>query len=346
MRIAVVAPAYYDLPPREYGGTERVCFALAEALVELGHEVTLIGVGTSPTQAGFVATSDVAPTEDVDDPAGVELLHALRARQVIARMTPDVVHEHTRLGLLTSDASGPPTVTTVHAALTGPESQATLLRAAGPTVRLTAISRAQRADAPDLPWVATVLNGILLRDHPHVRRSADYALYLGRLSRTKGVELAVHAARQAGLPLVIAGDWTSPAEQVWVEDELRPLLASAAAGEVIWVGPVDDAAKRDLFARAGCLVLPARWREPFGLVVVESMASGVPVVALRAGAIPELVDDGRTGILCDDVADMPAALTAAMRMDGASCRPWVQQHFSAERMAAEYVQVYRSLGAG
>jgi glycosyltransferase involved in cell wall biosynthesis len=346
VRVVVIAPPFYDVPPVRYGGIERVCHGLVEALVDEGHDVTLVAVGVLGTRAGFVATSPTAPTENVPDPVFTEVRHVLLADGAVRELMPDVVHDHTRTGLAAAAGRDCPTVVTVHAALGGPESHLDLYRAAAPAVSLVAVSQSQVADAPDLPWAGVVPNGVRLADNPRVRTTADYALYLGRLSWTKGVDRAVEATRRAGLPLLVAGDWTSPAEQAYVERVLEPLLRGDRNGHVTWVGPVDDAAKRRLFARAACLVLPLRWHEPFGLVAVEAMASGVPVVAIRAGAMPELVDDGRTGILCDGEAELPGAIAAAAAMDGEACRPWVERHFSSERMAMAYARVYAAAAAG
>ena len=340
MRVVVIAPPFYDVPPVRYGGIERVCHALVESLVDQGHDVTLVAVGAPRTRARFVSTNPLAPTEDVPDPVLVEVRHAVLADRAVRELAPDVVHDHTRAGLAAAAGRPCPTVATAHAAVAGPESHLELYRAAAPAVSLVAISRSQAADAPDLPWTAVVPNGIRLADHPRVRTGADYVLYLGRLSRTKGVDRAVAATRVAGVPLVIAGDWTSAAEQEYVERELGPLIRRDANAHVRWVGPVDDAAKRALFTRAACLLLPLRWREPFGLVAVEAMASGVPVVATRAGAMADIVADGRTGVLCDDDAELPGAIVAAAALDGAACRPWVERHFSSDRMARDYADVY------
>jgi glycosyltransferase involved in cell wall biosynthesis len=339
LRIVVIAPPFYEVPPLRYGGIERVCFALVEGLLDRGHDVTLIGVGPRHTCARYIATDSVAPTEHVTDHVAVEVRHALIGARAVTDLRPDIVHDHTRAGLIAAVGRTCPTVVTVHTALAGPESHLETYRALGSVAALVAVSDAQLADAPGLNWVARVHNGIRLEDHPVVRQTAEHVLYLGRLNATKGVDLAIAAARRSGHPLILAGDCTSESEREYAERIIKPLLGRG----VHWVGEVDDAAKRQLFAAAGCLVLPVRWHEPFGLVVVEAMASGVPVVAMRAGALPELVDDGATGVLCDEADDLPLALNRAMAMDGSACRAWVERRFDAERMVDEYEAVYRRI---
>ena len=342
LRIVVVSPPYYEIPPRGYGGVERVCFALVEGLVERGHEVTLVGVGPRHTRAHYVATLPVAPTEMVDDPVALEVRHSLVASRVIRELCPDIVHDHTISGLLSAAGHPCPTIATVHVALAGPDSLAELYRAVGPAVGLVAVSDSQLRDAPGLNWVARVYNGIPLRPHRRTERKARHVLYLGRISATKGVDLAIAAARAAGRRLVIAGDGTTATEIDYITRTLAPMLGHG----VDWVGEVDDAHKLDLLAGSGCLILPARWHEPFGLVVAEAMTSGVPVVALRIGALPELIEDGVTGVLCDGPDELPTAINRAFVLPGPACQLRADRRFDARRMVAEYEHVYRARLSG
>jgi glycosyltransferase involved in cell wall biosynthesis len=337
IRVVMVAPPFYEIPPARYGGIERVCFTLVEGLVDRGHDVTLVGAGRRHTRADYVATLPVAPSEQVDDPVAVEVRHSLVASRIIREIRPDIVHDHTRGGLLSAADHPCPSVATVHAALAGPESHEDIYRSVGSAIDLVAVSDSQRADAPDLNWVARVYNGISLPNQNGVERTAHHALYLGRLSTTKGVDLAVAAARAAGRPLVLAGGCTTSTESDYLSRTIAPLLGDG----IEWVGDVDDEHKQQLLAAAGCLILPLRWHEPFGLVVAEAMAAGVPVVALRLGALPELVRQGVTGVLCDTDDELPAAINRAFELDGAACRDWAARHFDGRRMVAEYEQVYR-----
>lgn len=337
LRVAIVAPPYYELPPRDYGGVELVCHLLAEGLVEHGHDVTLVGAGESHTRASFVATFAEPQPEGGTGALQVELVHAARAATALAARDVDVVHDHSRFGPLTAVARAIPTVLTVHSALAGPDSVLPEAEALAPWARLVAVSAAQRADAPWLPWQGTVHNGIALERYPVGTRKDGFAMYLGRISPHKGVEAAIAAARTAGRPLVIAGSWTVPEERDYFNARIRPLLG----GDVEWVGPVAFGEKVDLLGRADCLLFPAQWHEPFGLVVVEALACGTPVVALRRGAAPELVADGVTGVLCDAPAGLPAAIAAADALQASDCRAHAEAHFSAEAMVQRYEDVYR-----
>jgi glycosyltransferase involved in cell wall biosynthesis len=339
LRVVVVAPPFYEIPPRGYGGIERVCFALVEGLVDRGHEVTLIGVGERHTRAHFVPTLPLAPTEFVDDRKAVEDRHALASAAVIKALRPEVVHDHTIGGLRTAAGHPCPTIATVHSALAGPDSQVGPYRRAGSDVGLVAVSDSQRRDAPDLNWVARIYNGIPLPDYNSARRYPRHVLYLGRINATKGVDLAIAAARAAGRRLVLVGVGTTTTETDYLNRSIAPLVGDG----IEWAGEADDAAKLTLLAEAGCLILPLRWHEPFGLVVAEALASGVPVVALRQGALPELVEHGVTGVLCDTPDELPAAINKAFELDGSTCRDRAARHFDIRRMVAEYERVFQEI---
>jgi glycosyltransferase involved in cell wall biosynthesis len=342
LRIVLVAPPYYEIPPRGYGGIERVCSALVEGLVDKGHAVTLIGAGQRHTKANYIATLPVAPTEIVDDPVGLEVRHSLLASRAIRELRPNIVHDHTISGLLSAAAHPCPTVATVHVALAGPDSFAELYRSVVPTIGLVAVSDSQRRDAPDLRWVARVYNGVPIQPQHGIGRVARHVLYLGRISATKGVDLAITAARAVGRRLVIAGNGTTKAEKDYVAREIVPRLGHG----VTWAGEVDDDRKMDLLAEAGCLIMVPQWHEPFGLVVAEAGVVGVPVVALRRGALPELIDDGVTGVLCDRPDELPDAINRAFELPRPLCRMHAERRFDARRMVAEYEYLYRAFVSG
>jgi glycosyltransferase involved in cell wall biosynthesis len=341
LRVAIVAPPFYELPPRGYGGTELICHLLAEGLAKRGHDVTLIGAGRCQTPARFVPTFAEPQPEGSTAAPRVELLHAARAAAAIEGLDVDVVHDHTRLGPLTAASRSTPTVVTVHAAVTGPDSAVIELEAVQRWIHPVAISTAQRLSAPQLDWEATVSNGIAVERYAFRRDKEDFVLYLGRISRHKGVHLAIEAARAAGRRLVLAGTWTVPEERSYFEERIRPVLGQG----VEWVGEVGFERKVDLLGRAACLLFPAQWHEPFGLAVIEAMACGTPVVALRIGALPELIADQDTGVICDAPSDLPSAIDRAVRLDPHGCRAHVIAHFAAARMAAGYEAVYRRLAA-
>lgn len=339
MRVAIVAPPYYEIPPTGYGGTERVCHLLVVGLLERGHEVTLIAAGGDHTDARFVSTFPETQVEGSESETTIELLHATRAAGALERLDVDVVHDHSRAGPLTAASRRTPTVATVHGPLTGADSQRELFAALSRSISLVAISDAQRRDAPELNWAGRVYNGIDVDAYPFRADKDDYVLCLGRTHPQKGVDLAIDAARAADRRIVVAGSWTIPAERAWFEEHIRPRIGPG----VEWVGEVSGDAKRELLAGASCLVFPAQWAEPFGLAMVEAMACGTPVVGLRAGSVPEVVEDGRTGVVCDEPAELAAAIVAADEIDRGACRARVAEAFSAKRMVAGYEAVYAEL---
>jgi glycosyltransferase involved in cell wall biosynthesis len=335
LHIAMVAPPYFDVPPTAYGGIEVVVADLVDALVARGHRITLIGAGTHRTRAQrFIATYDVGPAEQLGQPMP-EMVHAAKVASILEDLDVDVIHDHTMAGPLTAKGRLTPTVVTAHGPVSGDPGE--FYRALGDSVHLIAISEAQRACAPDLPWAATVHNAIRAETFPFRVQKDEYAFFLGRFHPEKAPHLAIDAARAAGMPIVLAGKCSEPIERAYYAREIEPRLGP----DVTIAGIADAVAKRRLLARAACLLFPIQWDEPFGLVVIEAMACGTPVVALGRGSVPELVLPGWTGIIVDDVAEFPAAIAQARRLDPALCRKHVETNFTVEVMAERYEAVYQ-----
>lgn len=341
LRVALVAPPYFDVPPRAYGGIEAVVADLADALVAHGHEVTLIGAGEPGTSARFEQVWERSVPELLGKPLP-EMIHALRTRRAIETLAAtdglDVVHDHTLAGPLNASAYrglGLPVVLTTH----GPvhEEMYDYYRTLGSDVHLVAISDRQRSLAPDLNWLGRVHNALRTDEWPFHPEKQDYALFLGRFTAAKGPDLALHAAHRAGIPLVLAGKCTEPAEKAYFRETVQPLLTDAD----LLFGQADARAKRRLLSRARCLVFPVQWEERFGMVMIESMVCGTPVVALRGGAVSEVVVDGVTGFVCDDAADLADAIKEASRLDPYACRRHVEANFGVDQLAVGYEQVYR-----
>jgi glycosyltransferase involved in cell wall biosynthesis len=346
LRIALVAPPYFDVPPAGYGGVEAVVADLADALVDQGHHVTLLGAGRAGTSAEFVRLWDRAIPERLGE-VFPELAHAAVTRAAVHRLARarrlDVVHDHTTAGPLNAvsyGTAGLPTVVTVHGTVN--EDLHRLYAAVGPDVGLVAISERQRALAADLNWIATVYNAVRLDTWPYRSRKGDFALFLGRFHPQKAPHLAIEAAHAAGVPLILAGKCSEPIEQAYFVREVTPRLGP---DDRVY-GVADAAAKRVLLAQARCLLFPIVWEEPFGMVMIEAMACGTPVVALRSGAVPEVVVHGVTGLICDDPAELPAALDRIGAIDPAACRTHVANRFTTDRLAAGYVAAYRRAMAG
>ncbi len=337
LHVAMVAPPYFPIPPEGYGGVEAVVADLIDALVERGHEITLIGAGYHRTRAQhFYATSEVARSDRLGEPLP-ELMHAAAVAKLLEGLDVDLVHDHTAAGPLLARGRLVPTVITAHGPLHGEPGD--YYRILGDSIKMVAISDSQRRGAPDLPWVATVHNAVRAETFPFRAEKEPFALFLGRFHPEKAPHLAIDAARGAGLPIVLAGKCAEPLEKAYFAKEVEPRLGP----DTTIFGVADWHQKRDLLSRACCLVFPICWEEPFGLVMIEAMATGTPVVALRRGSVPEVVVDGVTGIVVDDPAELPDAIHRARRLDPAACRRHVEENFSVEQMAAGYEAVYRQV---
>ena len=334
LRLALVAPPWYPVPPPAYGGIEALVYWLAEGLLARGHQVTVIGAGRPGTRAGFLRTYQVPPTGRLGE-ALPEVLHAAHAADLLADLDVDVVHDHSLAGPLAATRYQAPTLLTAHGPVDG-EVGAYHRRLGLP---LVAISDFQRRAAPDLPWVGRVHNAIPVASFPYRRDKDDFCLFLGRMSPDKGPDLAIQAAHAAGLPIVVAAKCSEPAERRYFQQRVRPLLGR----QDVWVGEADADAKRDLLGRARCLVFPVRWDEPFGLVMAEALACGTPVVALPRGSVPEVVEHGVTGWICQEPEQLARGILEAGRLDPAACRRRAEWRFDVAGMVAGYERLYRQL---
>ena len=336
LHIAMVAPPWFAIPPEAYGGIEQLVGDLIRTLITRGHEVTLIGAGSNGTDATYLNTFPKAPSERVGE-SMPEVLHAAIAANMLDGMDVDIVHDHCLAGPLSAGARKGRTVVTVHGPVAGELGD--LYAALGDRVELVAISRAQRLFRPDLNWVATVHNAVDVADFPYRTDKQDYVLFLGRMCHDKGVHLAIEAAKEAGRRLVIAAKCEEEPEKAYFEEYVEPRLGP----DIEFIGQADGERKRELLTNARCLLLPLLWEEPFGLVMIEALACGTPVVALRRGSAPEVIVDGVTGLICDEPKELAAALGAIDRIDPAMCRRDAERRFDLTVMAQRYEQVYRGL---
>jgi glycosyltransferase involved in cell wall biosynthesis len=334
LRVAVIAPPWFEVPPSGYGGIESVVAGLVDQLTRLGHEVTLIGAGCHRTRAArFSASYPQPPSARLGTPLP-EVVHAAHAAAVLRRLDVDIVHDHTLAGPLLAPGRNVPTIVTVHGTPDGDLGD--YYTALGDSVGVVAISSAQRNQNPRLNWVATVHNAIDVGSFPFRERKDGYVLWLGRFCPEKGAHLAIEAARAAGITILLAGKLGEPAERAYFDQEVRPRLGP----DISYVGEASASGKRVLLAGARALVFPIQWEEPFGMVMIEAMACGTPVVALRRGSVPEIVTHGVTGLIISHPAELPAALSAAASLNPHHCRAQAEKHFSLERMAADYNHVY------
>ena len=342
MRIGRVAPLYESVPPRLYGGTERVVSWLTDELVRRGHDVTLFASGDSHTQARLVSPWPRALRLDPAQPDSFAL-HTLELAQTFSRADDfDVVHCHVDyLAFPYGRLVSTPVVHTLHGRLDLRPLIHVLTELR--EVPLVSISDSQREplDGLDLNWVATVHHGLPVRDVPAVTTSGPgrYLVFLGRMSAEKRPDLAITVAKRAGLPLIMAAKVDRP-DREYFEREIRPQLGHPL---IEYIGEVTDAEKWHLLGDALALLFPIDWPEPFGLAMIEALACGTPVVARPCGAVPEIVRDGEVGFLADTVDELVAAVKRVDVIDRARCRRWVEEQFSVRVMADRYESVYREL---
>jgi glycosyltransferase involved in cell wall biosynthesis len=338
MRIAQVAPLYESVPPPLYGGTERVVSYLTESLVHLGHDVTLFASGDSETNACLVPA---CPRALWRDPNVRETLpHHVQLMELVFKDVSrfDVIHFHTdylHFPLVRRHRCA--SVTTLHGMVHPHDVQA--LFDEYPDVPLVSISNNQRSPMPCANWQGTVYHGLPRESFLFRGERGRYLVYLGRLSPEKRVDRAIEIAQRAGVPLKIAAK-IYPEEQRYFDETLAPLLHKSAP-LVEFVGEIDYLGRNDLLGEASALLFPIEWPEPFGLVMIEALACGTPVIAWRRGSVPEVLEDGISGYIVENLEEAVAAVGKVDHLSRADCRQAFERRFDAERMAADYVEVYQ-----
>jgi glycosyltransferase involved in cell wall biosynthesis len=335
VRVALFSPVWFPVPPTRYGGVEAIVHLLADGLVAAGADVTLFASGDSTTRAELVSAFDVAPSDHIGETFW-ELQHAL---PLLGRIDDyDVVHDHSGLmGLALFGLTRRPLVHTVHGPLTGiPGELYERTCAAVPEAGLISLTLNQRLPLPHLRWIANVPNAVELERYPFARDPGESLLFLGRMSPDKGAHRAIRVARRTGRPLVIAAKCREPGEIEYFEKHVEPHLGD----DIVFVGEVGHDEKCRLLAKAHALLVPIEWEEPFGLVMIEAMACGTPTIALRRGSVPEVLTDGRTGFIADDLAAMVARVERAGELEPAVLRAEAARRFSVERMVDGYLDAY------
>jgi len=342
MRIALIAPPWTPIPPPLYGGIELVVDQMARGLVAAGHDVTLFATGDS--------TCPVPKRWALEHAEGMrigmavpELRHVVHAYDAVA--DHDIVHDHTVMGPFYSERyPGLSVVTTIH----GPfnDELIDLYSALGPHVPIVSISHAQRQAAPEVPIRRVIHHGLDASAFPLGDGGGDaegeFVVFLGRMAPDKGAHRAIEVARAAGIRILLAAKMREPWERAYFDQNVAGLLGPDA----VYLGEVPHERKVELLANARALLFPIRWNEPFGMVMLEAMACGTPVLAFREGAAPEVVDDGTTGFLCDDEASMVEALGRLDQLRRQDCRASVEGYFSTERMVAEHIELYEEIMKG
>jgi glycosyltransferase involved in cell wall biosynthesis len=338
MKIAQVAPLYESVPPKAYGGTERVVSYLTEELVHMGHEVTLFASGDSLTEATLVPLCKRSLR--LDPECGDQMApHVLMLEKVAERADDfDLIHFHTDyFHFPVSRRLTCPAVTTLHGRLDIPSLRA--LYREFDDQALISISDAQRAPLSWVNWLGTVYHGLPLDLHNYREGPGDYLAFLGRISPEKRVDRAIRIAQRTGMNLKIAAK-VDPADRKYYEGKIEPMLRQAGS-QVEFLGEIGGRDKDEFLGRAYALLFPIDWPEPFGLVMIEAMACGTPVIAYRCGSVPEVMDDGVTGFVVDSLEQAVRAVGRIPELSRAKCRAVFEDRFSAPRMTRDYLQLYR-----
>jgi len=342
MKIGMIAPPWFPLPPRRYGGIEFVVSLLTEGLVERGHEVTLFASGDSETEARLSAIFERAPFEQIENGVHLEVAQSLAAYSQAREF--DVIHDHDGvdsrvMGALVHRLVGTPVVATLH----GPADEATqrMLSSLRQDLAFIAISEYQRQGFPDLRFVGTIPNAVDVEHQPFSAEKDDYFLFVGRMNPEKGATTAIEVAHRLGTRLIMAGKVNEGLEREYFAREIEPHLTE----DIHFRGEVDHETKVELYRRARCTLFPIQWPEPFGLVMIESLACGTPVIAFRHGSVPEVIEHGRTGFVVDTVDEMVAAAERIDDIDPAECRRAVEERFGRDAFVGAHERAYAELVA-
>jgi len=337
MRILQLSPLWETVPPPAYGGTEAVVSLLTEELVRLGHDVTLAASGDSQTSGDLFSVYDrsLRRATDLADRHPYEWVHIGAA--LAAARDFDIVHNHAgELPMAMADVLATPMLTTTHC-MTTPDTEFIWRRY---SQSYNTISRWQQEHfaplTPNARAAGFVYNAVDVDSYPFETEKSDYLLFLSRLAPEKGPQHAVEVARRTGRRLILAGK-IDDYDRRFFEEVVRDLIDGE---QIVFFGEADAVQKRELYAKAYCLLMPITWREPFGLVMPEAMACGTPVIAFNRGSAIEVVDHGRTGYVVETIEEMAEAVEAVGAIDAAACRAHVRRHFSPATMAAAYLRVY------
>jgi len=339
MRIAQISPLFEAVPPKLYGGTERVVYSLTEELVAMGHDVTLFASGDSVTSAKLAPMRERALRLDPTVKDWVATYY--RMVELIYRRKDefDVLHFHIDyFPLALFSRQKVPFLTTIHGRLDLPEFTETY--GCYPNAPFVSISNSQRRPIPNLNWVRTVLHGMpaqLLTPQP-VKQ--DYAAFLGRIAPEKGIDRAIKIAGKAGMKLKIAAK-VDNADKEYYDSQIKPLIQGNR--NVEFIGEINDAQKPDFLSGAHVLLFPINWPEPFGLVMIEAMACGTPVIAFNCGSVPEVMDEGVTGFVVDTIDEAVAAAGKIHTLNRTRVRATFERRFTARRMAEDYMDLYEEL---
>jgi glycosyltransferase involved in cell wall biosynthesis len=338
MKIAQIAPIIERVPPKKYGGTERVVSALTEELVKRGHEVTLFASGDSITSAILISVYPRSLREArLKDIYGLNIFTMLNTGLAYGKQAEfDIIHDHNPIvSLPAANIAKTPVVMTMHGDFNAENRP--LFQALQKPYQVT-ISKAQGFTVPNLNYIGTVYNGLNMENYPFSADHDGYLLFVGRISMEKGTHYAIEAANQLNLPLVIAAKLEG-ADKPYYYQYVEPYLSE----QIKWIGEVGEDERNKLMSRALCMMHPVTWREPFGLTLIEAMACGCPVVAFNKGSIAEVIRHGETGFVVEDMETMLDAVSNIQKIDRQKCRAYALETFSAKKMTDEYEKIYQKI---
>ncbi len=338
MRIAQVAPLHESVPPKCYGGTERIVHYLTEELVKMGHDVTLFASADSKTSAKLIPC---APRSlRLDQGCQDRLAHHILMLEKVAQEAQsfDLIHFHIDyIHFPLMRRLSTPHLTTLHGRLDIPDLYPLYQEFADMPV--VSISNAQRTPLPWAKWVGTVYHGLPKDLYRFYAKPGDYLAFLGRISPEKRPDRAIKIAERIGMPLLIAAK-VDEADRAYYEEVIKPLLKSPW---VEFIGEINDQEKNEFLGKAYALLFPIDWPEPFGLVMIEAMACGTPVVAWRCGSVPEVIEEGVSGFIVESLDEAVAAVEKVGEIKRILCRKAFERRFTAERMAQDYLRIYQGL---
>ena len=337
LKIAQISPLFESVPPKFYGGTERVVSYLSDELVIQGHDVTLYASGDSITRAKlFSITPEALRLKKFTDPLA---FHILQLQEVLeAASNFDILHFHTDyLHFPLSNLAGLPTITTLHGRLDIPELQPLFKKFSHMPV--VSISDAQRKPLPQAKWIGTVYHGLPLELYKKGNGKGNYLAFIGRISPEKRVDLAIEIARQAGLQIKVAAK-VDKVDEIYFDKHIKHLMELP---HVEFLGEIGEDQKNEFLGNALALLFPIDWPEPFGIVMIEAMGCGTPVIAFERGSVPEIIDEGQTGFIVENVDQAVKALKKIDQLSRDVCRQIFEQRFSVTNMVHQYVKLYKKI---
>lgn len=339
MKIGIIAPLWKPVPPDGYGGTELIVSNITEELVRRGHDVTLFASGDSKTDARLIPITEKNLHSLLGCFDWKEVSYDIVQSEIVANMSEEfsIIHNHNGfVPLAFTSFIKPPMITTLHSSLP-PEPR--VLSEAFKDRYFVSISNAQRNLAPYLNYIRTIYHGIKVEDFPFSEKDRGYLLFLGTFSPYKGPDVAIDVARKSGIPIILAGE-----RRAEFEEFIKKNIEEKVDGEqVIIKGELNFYEKAQLLSGAISLLMPIRWEEAFGLVIIEAMACGTPVIGFKRGSIPEVVENGKTGFIVDSTDEMINAIKKIKNISRSFCRERVENKFSVKRMVDDYERLYEEI---